>query len=209
MRHPACLANCFVPISVLRWGQLRRKFLYLGQSDLGSFLASLGDVLVQTQGERCLPRTNVMAGHAQPINHGRNGDCMSATMTGISCITRAVDSTPSQGPLTHPAPRSVACWRCGGLLVDEHCMDLDIGLIGKGYWARRCIQCGDMVDETILRNRYTHCQTFQEIGPAAGRGEAFIASQPHDGKGGRYATVYDASRTIRRHAGMRATSTTR
>jgi hypothetical protein len=209
MRHPACLANRFVPISVLRRGQLRRKFLYLGQSDLGSFLASIGGCVSADSRGALLPRTNVMAGHAQPIDHGRNGGCMSATMTGISCITRAVDSTPSQGPLTHPAPRSVACRRCGGLLVDEQCMDLDIGPIGKGYWARRCIQCGDIIDETILRNRYAPCQTFREIGPAAGRGQAFTASPPHDGKGGRYATVYDASCTIRRHAGMWATSTTR
>ena len=32
-------------------------------------------------------------------------------------------------------------------------MDLDIGHIGVGYWAWRCIQCGDIIDETILRNR--------------------------------------------------------
>lgn len=117
-------------------------------------------------------------------------------------------TTPSQGPVTHPAHRSVACWRCGGLLVDEHCMDLDIGHIGVGYWAWRCIQCGDIIDETILRNRYALRQTPLEIGPAAGRGQAFAASPPQDGKGGRYATVYDASPTIRRRAGMQPTVTT-
>jgi len=118
-------------------------------------------------------------------------------------------TTPSQGPVRHPAHRPVACWRCGGLLVDEHCMDLDIGQIGTGYWARRCIQCGDMTDETILHNRYPLRQTLQEIGPAAGRGQAFAASPPHDGKGGRYVTVSAASPAIRRHAGMRTTVTTR
>lgn len=70
-----------------------------------------------------------------------------------SCITRAVKSTISQGLLAYPAPRLVACLRCGGLLVDEHCMEVEIGPIEKGYWARRCIQCGDMIDETILLNR--------------------------------------------------------
>ena len=118
-------------------------------------------------------------------------------------------TTPSQGPVTHLAHRSVACWRCGGLLVDEHCMDLDIGQIGTGYWARRCIQCGDMIDETILHNRNPLRQTLQEIGPAAGRGQAFVASPPHGRKGGRYATVSDASPTIRRYAGMRPAVTTR
>ncbi len=62
-------------------------------------------------------------------------------------------TTLPQRSATHPAHRSVACWRCGGVLVDEHGMDLDIGHIGVGYWAWRCIQCGDIIDETILRNR--------------------------------------------------------
>lgn len=88
-------------------------------------------------------------------------------------------------------------------------MDLDIGQIGTGYWARRCIQCGDMTDESILHNRYPLRQTLQEIGPSAGRGQTFSASSTQDGKGGRYATVSDASLTIRRHAGMRPTVTTR
>jgi len=88
-------------------------------------------------------------------------------------------------------------------------MDLDIGQIGTGHWARRCIQCGDMTDETILHNRYPHRQTLQEIGPSAGGGETFSASPTQDGKGGRYATVSDATPTIGRHAGMRPTVTTR
>jgi hypothetical protein len=86
-------------------------------------------------------------------------------------------TTPSQGPVTHPVHRSVTCWRCGGLLLKEHCMDLDTGQIGTGYWARRCIQCGDMTDETILHNRYALRQTPLEIGPAAGRGQVFAASR--------------------------------
>ena len=134
---------------------------------------------------------------------------MSATMPEISCLTRAVESTPSQRPLTHPASRSVACRRCGGLLVDEHCMNMDIGPIGRGYWARRCLQCGDMIDEAILRNRYAPRQTFQEIGSAAGRGQAFVASPLHDGKGGRYATLSHASPTIRRPPPLRTIDTIR
>ena len=39
--------------------------------------------------------------------------------------------------------------------VDGHCMDLDIGAGREGdrFWAMCCVQCGDMIDETILRNR--------------------------------------------------------
>jgi hypothetical protein len=49
------------------------------------------------------------------------------------------------------------CQRCGGYLVDDHGMDLDLGDGGAGYrsWAMRCVQCGDLIDEIILRNRYT------------------------------------------------------
>jgi hypothetical protein len=45
------------------------------------------------------------------------------------------------------------CRRCGGFLVDDH-MDLDIEerRTGSHCWAMRCVQCGDMIDETILRN---------------------------------------------------------
>ncbi len=43
------------------------------------------------------------------------------------------------------------CRRCGGLMVMEPCMD---------FWddtthvmARRCVQCGDLIDPVILQNR--------------------------------------------------------
>jgi len=123
---------------------------------------------------------------------------MSATMTGITCITGEVESIPSQGRHTRPTPMSDACGRCGGLLVDEHCMDMDIGEIGRGYWAKRCIQCGDMIDETILRNRYAPPQTLQEMGPAADLVKELAAWPPHHRKG-RYADVSHASPTFRSH----------
>ena len=44
------------------------------------------------------------------------------------------------------------CARCGGLMVAEPCVD---------YWddagnatIRRCVQCGDLIDPVILRNRH-------------------------------------------------------
>ena len=132
---------------------------------------------------------------------------MNAPKTYLSCITRAVESTPSQTSLTHAALRLVACRRCGGLLVDEHCMEMEIGPMRRGYWARRCIQCGDMIDETILRNRCAPRQTLQEIVPSAGSGQAFAPSPIHDGKGGRYATLSHASPTIRRPPSLRTIDT--
>lgn len=45
------------------------------------------------------------------------------------------------------------CLRCGGFLVDEQCMDF-LETHGKSwFWATRCIQCGDLVDDLTLRNR--------------------------------------------------------
>lgn len=54
------------------------------------------------------------------------------------------------------------CTRCGGLLVDERCMDIGESLGGYWFMAMRCVQCGDIIDEVILRNRYTHLVTSQE-----------------------------------------------
>ena len=45
-----------------------------------------------------------------------------------------------------------SCGRCGGCMDQDMCIDLG----NTGYntiWVLRCIQCGDMVDEVILRNR--------------------------------------------------------
>jgi hypothetical protein len=39
------------------------------------------------------------------------------------------------------------CPRCGGLMVAEWCEDL------SDYTAQRCVQCGEIVDPVILRNR--------------------------------------------------------
>jgi hypothetical protein len=41
------------------------------------------------------------------------------------------------------------CSRCNGLMVAEWCEDL------SDYTAQRCVQCGEIVDPVILRNRGT------------------------------------------------------
>ena len=45
------------------------------------------------------------------------------------------------------------CSRCGGLLTREGLFDLfdDTGHMRR--WARRCVQCGDIVDALILKRR--------------------------------------------------------
>jgi hypothetical protein len=66
------------------------------------------------------------------------------TMEGYSRTAQDIENTPS-----------LACQRCGGILVGEHCMD-----IGDRFWGMRCIQCGDVIDETILRNRFASIETL-------------------------------------------------
>jgi len=45
------------------------------------------------------------------------------------------------------------CARCGGLLVRHLCMDLYNTGSELEIPARRCVQCGDVLDSVILRNR--------------------------------------------------------
>ena len=46
---------------------------------------------------------------------------------------------------------------------------MDIGESLGGYWfmAMRCVQCGDIIDEVILRNRYAQIPAAEEIVRAA------------------------------------------
>ena len=45
------------------------------------------------------------------------------------------------------------CLRCGGLMVPEQCFDLRSDNGQLDFTAKRCVQCGDLVDPVILRNR--------------------------------------------------------
>lgn len=49
--------------------------------------------------------------------------------------------------------RSCNCKRCSGHMAPEMCIDLKNDSGYSTCWVLRCVQCGDMVDETILRNR--------------------------------------------------------
>ena len=48
-----------------------------------------------------------------------------------------------------------SCSRCGGLMVQDFYLDV-LGNIGESeFVAKRCVQCGEVVDHVILRNRAT------------------------------------------------------
>jgi hypothetical protein len=45
----------------------------------------------------------------------------------------------------------MACDRCHGLLVQDHCYDLLDNDVSLTAW--RCIACGNIIDSVILKNR--------------------------------------------------------
>jgi hypothetical protein len=53
------------------------------------------------------------------------------------------------------APHESMCARCGGLMVTDFCMDLLFCIGETEFAAQRCVQCGEIVDPVIIRNRGT------------------------------------------------------
>jgi len=47
------------------------------------------------------------------------------------------------------------CARCGGLMVPDFCMDVLPSIGESRIEAKRCVQCGEVVDPVILENRGT------------------------------------------------------
>lgn len=53
------------------------------------------------------------------------------------------------------ALHETTCTRCGGLMVDDSYMDILNNVGESKFAAKRCVQCGEVVDPVILRNRAT------------------------------------------------------
>jgi hypothetical protein len=68
-----------------------------------------------------------------------------------------IGELPSQSDFSSVLLQSV-CLRCGGLMVKEVSMDLWNSTSELECATRRCVQCGDIVDAIILRNRSVHHQ---------------------------------------------------
>jgi hypothetical protein len=49
--------------------------------------------------------------------------------------------------------RPIDCSRCGGLLVRSYCISPDQGAWEFQIPVCRCLQCGDVIDPTILKHR--------------------------------------------------------
>ena len=77
----------------------------------------------------------------------------------VIMATASMEKTRAEQPVNRTASSTVplesSCTRCGGLMVDDFCMDV-LGNIGEAeFAAKRCVQCGEVVDLVILRNRGT------------------------------------------------------
>jgi hypothetical protein len=57
------------------------------------------------------------------------------------------------------------CPRCQGLFVRVFCMDMYDGTGENGFWALRCLQCGELLDPLILQHRISAPQPVQRGRP--------------------------------------------
>jgi ribosomal protein S27AE len=53
------------------------------------------------------------------------------------------------------AQHKSTCTRCGGFMVNDSYLDLLNNVGESKFAAKRCVQCGEVVDPVILRNRAT------------------------------------------------------
>lgn len=56
---------------------------------------------------------------------------------------------------------ALTCPRCQGLFVRVFCRDIYDGTGENGFWALRCLQCGELLDPLILQHRNTTSQAVQ------------------------------------------------
>jgi hypothetical protein len=54
-----------------------------------------------------------------------------------------------------PGSPEITCPRCCALMVSEYCIDMPNGSGELEFLASRCVQCGEIIDPVILRNRRT------------------------------------------------------
>ena len=61
-------------------------------------------------------------------------------------------SRSSETPLRENSAST--CSRCRGLLVKTFCVSPEEGIAGFQIEVMKCLQCGDLFDNTILENRW-------------------------------------------------------
>jgi len=72
-----------------------------------------------------------------------------------ACMEKAENEQLANHTVSSAAQHEWICTRCGGLMVDDSYMDI-LNNVGEAkFAAKRCVQCGEVVDPVILRNRAT------------------------------------------------------
>ena len=84
-------------------------------------------------------------------------------------MATAVESTKNERTGRNRLERNrifnpVSCSRCTGLMVVEQGFESMLGSSEADVALRRCVQCGDIVDPVILRNRRS--QRGSELAPS-------------------------------------------
>lgn len=71
----------------------------------------------------------------------------------IAMAERARESHSHNQTVSSAVPHESKCSRCGGLMVMYFCMDLLNSTGDLEFAAKRCVQCGEVIDPVIQRNR--------------------------------------------------------
>ena len=70
-------------------------------------------------------------------------------------VERATEEQLQNQATSSAAPHESTCTRCGGLMVNDFCLDVLNNTGESEFAAKRCVQCGEVVDPVILQNRGT------------------------------------------------------
>ncbi|MBI5316509.1 MAG: hypothetical protein HZB34_11105 [Nitrospirae bacterium] len=68
-------------------------------------------------------------------------------------LERTTEKYPAHSTASSAVQYQSTCIRCGGLMVTDFSMDVLFCLDETEFAAIRCVQCGEIVDPVILRNR--------------------------------------------------------
>ena len=67
------------------------------------------------------------------------------------------EKTKNDQPANHTVSSAVeyesTCTRCGGFMVNDSYLNLLNNIGESKFSAKRCVQCGDVVDSVVLLNR--------------------------------------------------------
>lgn len=83
-----------------------------------------------------------------------------------STQTKQHKASPSSPPVFPPPfDLSIICPRCQGLFDRVFCMDIYDATGENGFWALRCLQCGELLDPLIFLHRISKPRLVQPKRP--------------------------------------------